>query len=249
MESAYKKAIKEYLKRTNQTEFYLKAVLFDMDGVLFDSMPFHAEAWKKAMEQEGIYADVKEYLANEGRTAKQTVNIFFEKNNKPPATDEEIKSIYKVKEALFNQYPPVEKMPGAYSLIQQMKENGLLLGVVTGSAQGSLLKRLPEDYPSAFDESVIVTALDVKYGKPNPEPYLMGLQKAGVQKNEAIVIENAPLGVESAVKAGIFTIAVNTGKLDKQLLIAAGADLVFDSMVKLSEEWKTLEKIGKCFFV
>lgn len=239
-ERKYRNVIEKYLKRTNQTELRLKTVLFDMDGVLFDSMPFHAESWRKAMMQEGIDAGVEEYLAHEGRTAKQTVNIFFAKNNKPQVTDDKIKAIYKVKEAFFNQYPPVPKMAGAFSLIQQMKDEGLQLGVVTGSSQGSLLKRLPEEYPSAFDSNVIVTALDVKNGKPDPEPYLMGLQKAGVQSNEAIVIENAPLGVEAAVKAGIFTIAANTGSLDKQLLIDAGADVVFDSMEELSREWESL---------
>ena len=57
----------------------------------------------------------------------------------------------------------------------------------------------------------MVTAFDVKYGKPHPEPYLMGLEKAGVHANEAFVVENAPMGVEAGVAAGIFTIAVNTG--------------------------------------
>ena len=240
MELIYKKAIEKYLEKTGEKELRLKAVLFDMDGVLFDSMPFHAESWKKAMAQEGIFADVEEFLAHEGRTSKQTVDIFFKKSNRPPATDDEIKAIYKIKENFFNECPAVSQMAGTFSLIQQMKMKGLKLGVVTGSAQGSLLKRLPEDYPNAFDERVIVTALDVKHGKPNPEPYLMGLQKSEVDKNEVIVIENAPLGVEAAVKAGIFTIAVNTGKLDEKLLIDAGTDLIFNSMEELNNEWKTV---------
>ena len=62
------------------------------------------------------------------------------------------------------------------------------------------------------------------------EPYLMGLSKAGVKANEAIVIENAPLGVVSGTAAQIFTIAVNTGPIPAQALIEAGADMVFPSM-------------------
>ena len=58
----------------------------------------------------------------------------------------------------------------------------------------------------------MVTAFDVKHGKPHPEPYLMALEKGGFNVNEAIVIENAPLGVQAGIAAGIFTIAVNTGR-------------------------------------
>ena len=63
----------------------------------------------------------------------------------------------------------------------------------------------------------------------------MGLQKAGVAANEAIVVENAPLGVEAGVAAGIFTIAVNTGPLPDQVLLDKGANLLFPSMEALSE--------------
>ena len=80
----------------------------------------------------------------------------------------------------------------------------------------------------------MVTAYDVKYGKPHPEPYLMGLQKAGVAANEAIVIENAPMGVEAGVAAGIFTIAVNTGPLPDQVLLDRGANLLFPNMATLA---------------
>ena len=62
----------------------------------------------------------------------------------------------------------------------------------------------------------------------------MGLQKAGVAANEAIVIENAPIGVEAGVAAGIFTIAVNTGPLPDQVLVDRGANLLFPDMATLA---------------
>ena len=55
-----------------------------------------------------------------------------------------------------------------------------------------------------FHKELMVTAFDVKYGKPNPEPYLMALKKGGLKADEAVVVENAPLGVEAGHKAGIF---------------------------------------------
>ena len=81
----------------------------------------------------------------------------------------------------------------------------------------------------------MVTGKDVRRGKPDPEPYLMGLKKAGVSAAEAFVVENAPMGVRAAVAAGIFTIAVNTGLLPDSALADEGAHLVFDSMQELSE--------------
>lgn len=95
---------------------------------------------------------------------------------------------------------------------------------------------LEQHFPTVYNRNRIVTAYDVKCGKPHPEPYLIGLEKAGVNPEEAIVIENAPLGIKSAKAAGIFTIAVNTGILANQQLVKAGADLIFSSMHKLAEE-------------
>lgn len=109
--------------------------------------------------------------------------------------------------------------------------------VVTGSGQLSLLERLEHHYPGMFHKELMVTAFDVKYGKPNPEPYLMALKKGGIKADEAVVVENAPLGVEAGHNAGIFTIAVNTGPLNGQVLLDAGADLLFPSMQALNDTW------------
>ena len=109
-----------------------------------------------------------------------------------------------------------------------------MIVLVTGSAQTSLLERLEEHYPGFFREDLMVTGLDVKRGKPDPEPYLMGLQKASIKAEEAIVVENAPLGVEAAHKAGIFTIAANTGPLEDHLLKDAGANIVLPGMMEVA---------------
>jgi beta-phosphoglucomutase-like phosphatase (HAD superfamily) len=113
--------------------------------------------------------------------------------------------------------------------------------VVTGSGQKSLLDRLNKNFPDIFKEELMVTAYDVKHGKPHPEPYLMALEKAGIKANEAVVIENAPLGVQAGVAAGIFTIAVNTGPLDDNILIDEGANLLFPSMNSFAESWQDLK--------
>ena len=217
----------------------LKAVLFDMDGVLFDSMPYHSEAWHTVMKSHGLTLSREEAYMHEGRTGASTINIVFQRELGREATQEEIESIYQ--EKCFVQFVSRSKTyPGAWELLQKVKKDGLIPMVVTGSGQLSLLERLEHNYPGMFRKELMVTAFDVKYGKPNPEPYLMALKKGGLKADEAIVVENAPLGVEAGHNAGIFTIAVNTGPLDGQVLLDAGADLLLPSMQALSDHWDTL---------
>ncbi|MDY4249186.1 HAD family hydrolase [Bacteroides pyogenes] len=218
----------------------LKAVLFDMDGVLFNSMPYHAEAWHKTMKARGLDLSREEAYMHEGRTGAATINIVFQRELGREATPEEIESIYKEKSVSFNSYAEAERMPGAWELLQKIKKEELTPMVVTGSGQLSLLQRLEQNFPGMFRKELMVTAFDVKYGKPDPEPYLMALKKGGIEAGEAVVIENAPLGVEAGHRAGIFTIAVNTGPLDNRILLDAGADLLFPSMEALCEKWEQL---------
>lgn len=223
--------------KMTQKNFHLKALLFDMDGVLFDSMPYHAAAWHKVMEASGLHLSFEEAYLHEGRTGASTINIVCERQLGRKATQEEIETIYQKKSTEFNTHPQARRMPGAWELLQKIKAEGLIPMVVTGSGQTSLLDRLEHNFPGMFCRELMVTAFDVKHGKPNPEPYLMALEKGGLKPEEAIVIENAPLGVEAGVAAGIYTIAVNTGPLDNKVLLDAGANILYPSMQALCDQW------------
>ncbi len=215
----------------------LRAVLFDMDGVLFDSMKNHAYAWSHAMTDFGLKMEPEEVYMNEGRTGKGTIDILSNRYWGRNATDEECEQIYEAKSRLFNSLPEAQPMPGAMDLLKKVRARGLMRVIVTGSATHALLDRVNAAFPDIFSEDLMVTAFDVKHGKPNPEPYLMGLKKAGIQASEAIVVENAPLGIQAARAAGIFTIAVNTGPLKDEVLKEAGANLVLPSMQYLADHW------------
>lgn len=218
----------------------LRAVLFDMDGVLYNSMPYHASAWHRAMAQFGYDLPEDEVYMHEGRTGTSTVNLVSMRERGVEEAEERIQEIYKVKSDLFNEFPPAEPMPGALELLRQLKAQGLMILIVTGSGQRSLLDRLNHHYPDIFSRELMVTAFDVKHGKPHPEPYLMGMQKGGLRPEECIVVENAPLGVRAAKAAGIFTVAVNTGPLPDSALLDEGADMLFPSMQALSDAWGEL---------
>lgn len=232
-----KEAIDRYLLRTKQTSLSPKAVLFDMDGVLYDSMRFHARAWNEAAMHHGLEAAEEDFYMYEGRTGDSTINELYQRTFGREATEKEKKEIYEEKAMLFNRYNDGKAMMGATEVLASVRASGLQTLVVTGSGQHTLINKLEHTYPGCFTRDKMVTAFDVKYGKPHPEPYLMGLQKAGVKANEAFVVENAPMGVEAGVAAGIFTIAVNTGPLPDQVLLDAGADLLYPDMARLAEDW------------
>ena len=218
-----------------------KAIMFDMDGVLFDSMKNHAEAWYQTMcEHYGFVCDRIHFYLYEGSTGAQTIDALFREQRGRHATDYEIETIYAEKSNCFTQLGPAEPMPGAGDVLRKVGEKGLTRVLVTGSGQATLINKLSLAYPGVFTPDHIVSAKDcpIGQGKPHPYPYLMGLKKAGnILPTEAIVVENAPMGVQAGHAAGVFTIGVNTGPLDPQVLKEAGADLVLGSMSELAERF------------
>lgn len=216
-----------------------------MDGVLFDSMPYHARAWTEVMTAHGIPFTPLDAYANEGRTGADTINEFFMRylNRLPSA--EELHSIYEEKAETFARIYRIERIAGVGELMSFLRRQGLAAYLVTGSGQRSLLATLDEWFPSYFNKGNMVTAFDVVNGKPAAEPYLKALQLSGLQPNEVFVVENAPLGVQSAVAAGLFTCAVNTGILpDEALALPCGdSGAVFGSMQQLLSELQVLPQM------
>lgn len=231
-------AISRFLKRNNYGKFELKAVMFDMDGVIFNSMPQHAEAWVKTFAECGIQFSKRQVYLNEGRTGASTIDEEFQKAFGRHSTAEEQQEIYRIKSGHFKQLPKPELIPNITDVVQFLADNNIARTVVTGSGESTTLERIERHFPNLFNREQMVTAHDVKHGKPFPEPYLMGLQKLSVEPYEAIVVENAPLGIRAGVSAGVFTVGVNTGILSNSDLEEAGANLVFDNMAQLLEAMK-----------
>jgi beta-phosphoglucomutase len=235
----FSSAIEKFVNDNQYPAFQPKAVFFDMDGVLMDSMKFHAKAWVESLSESGFEFSITEAYMNEGSTGHATINRVFVREKGREATEEEKKEIYKLKSEFFDACGKAVPMPYALDLLQKIKAQNIEIIVVTGSGQPSLLDGLNGHFPNIFTKEKMVTAFDVKHGKPHPEPYLMALEKAQVQPWEAVVIENAPMGVESSRAAGIFTIAVNTGPLDPEVLSSNGAHVVLSGMQELHNSWET----------
>ena len=233
-------AIKRYLEKHGFERFEPKAVLFDMDGILYDSMPHHAIAWHQSMATFGIDMTEADAYATEGARGIDTIRQMVKKQKGEDISLEEAQKMYDEKTRLFHLMDEAPVMEGVISLMEHIRANDLTIGVVTGSGQRPLINRLLRDFGAFLDEQHIVTAYDVSRGKPNPDPYLMGMQKVGTESWQTVVIENAPLGVHAGVAAQAFTIAVNTGPLPDSVLLNEGADLLFNRMTNLCDAWQQL---------
>jgi beta-phosphoglucomutase len=189
-----------------------KGIIFDMDGVLVDAMPFHYKAIQTAARQE-VNIDVKQrdvYLL-EGmpgedmvkellRHKRYTGNIQeISNDDNSDKLDSVAHRIHERKKKIFEQINASAPINGAKELISNIRcKKALVSGAAKQEVDSIISKYFGKD---AFD--VIVTGEDLEEGKPSPDPFRTALTKMGLKESEAIVVENAPLGVKAANNAGI----------------------------------------------
>ena len=226
-------AIAGFLNYTGKKSLDITVALIDCDGILYDSMKNHTRAWVKLMQKNGIRCTRDEFYLCEGMTGVEIIKRKFREGAGKQVTDDEAIALYGVKTRYFQELGGAPVMPGAGSVLEALAKANIQRVLVTGSMQPTILKRIDADFPGMFSDCR-VTGHDVRHGKPNPEPYLVGARKAGVQPAGCIVIENAPLGVQAGHTAGCFTIGVTTGPINERELYKAGADLVYPSMDALA---------------
>ncbi|GAF05085.1 HAD family hydrolase [Saccharicrinis fermentans] len=221
----------------------LRCVIFDMDGVLYDSMKNHEIAWTGCFKTVGIDFPAYEAYLHEGSPGLETIAYVYRQYLNKEVSEEECERIYNEKIRLMGQLPIAEKMPQMGDLIDFIRETGMDVWVVTGSKQPTLLDRLSDDF--GIPAKQIISASDVTKGKPDPEPYAKAVARCGFTAEQCMVVENAPLGVQSAKAAGVTTIAVNTGVLEDEVLVEAGADIVLpDTSSLYSYVRSTLQERG-----
>ena len=206
------------------------AVLFDMDGVIIDGMPHHARAWQEVFKQNGLSLKEMDVYLREGEPAESAAR-FFLREIFPEASKDLIRKLIDEKEAFFKQHANVRPLAGAYQLLQNLRRDGKKTGLVTGTARHELEVTLPDYFLPLFD--ILVTGDEVAKGKPDPEPYLRALGRIAVERNKVLVVENAPLGIQSAKAAGLAVWAVQTS-LNAEYL--QDADRIFPNLIGLYGE-------------
>lgn len=202
----------------------IKAILFDMDGVVIDSMGEHARAWIKAAGHYGIQVTEEEVFRREGEQGIVTARDFLAKLEGVRATKKTALEFLSMKEEIFKNSSRIRPFAGIEKILDELKSKGFKLGLVTGTSSGELARVLPEKIAERFD--TIVAGDSVKRGKPYPDPYLVACMKLGVKPRNAVAIENAPYGIRSAKSAGVFCIAITTYLSPAEL---EGADIIINS--------------------
>ena len=207
---------------------FLNSVIFDMDGVIVDGMPYHIESWKKALSTVGITVTDMEIYLMEGMTGEETIKELTNKKKKS-LSDESIRSVLKLKRKIFNDIFTVKLMKGSKELLLELHRLNYRLALVTGTRLEVVKKVLQMGLDDVF--KIVITGEMVSNGKPNPEPYLKAVNELGVNKEDCLVVENAPAGITSAKNAGLTCFAVQTSLPGEYL---KGADKIFQSIDELS---------------
>ena len=184
-----------------------RGIIFDMDGVLVDAMPFHFKAIETAAKQEAnIDIEQRDVYLLEGMPGEDMVKELLRlkgyPDNKEQADDNLDSIAHKIherKKKIFEQINASEPIHGAKELISSVRCKKAL---VSGAAKQEVYSIIDRYFgKAAFD--AIITGEDLEEGKPSPDPFRTALVKLGVTGAEALVVENAPLGVRAANNAGI----------------------------------------------
>jgi beta-phosphoglucomutase len=210
-------------------KFKPRAVIFDMDGVIVDSMPYHFLAWYEALRPWGVRVSCFDVYSKEGERWDRTLEDLLKKSKIRP-TRVILGKIFRLRQKIFKKYFKRFIFKGAEEFLGCLKDKGYLLGLVTGTPDNEIKRILPKRIYALFD--AVVSGNQVKKGKPHPEPYLRAASKLGLIPGACVVVENAPLGIESAKRAGMFCIAVTTS-LPKDYL--KGADLVVEELAQITK--------------
>ena len=184
-----------------------KAVLFDLDGVLIDSMDAHVEAWKKAYADFGITVSSQEIRLREGEKSQCSARDIANRNGLN-LSDNEISELLRRKREFYGDTAPNDMKPGVREILIDLKNDGYKLGLVTGSIWRNLNLVLSDEDKSLF--SVIITSEDVKNSKPSPEPYLSAMEALELSPLDCLVVENAPLGIHAGKAAGMKVAGITT---------------------------------------
>ena len=198
----------------------MKGVLFDMDGVLIDAMPYHAEAFKIAFKEKINHEiDKRNVFLLEGMPSDDLVKEIFKiekinKDKKNVNDDKDIvKEIGKRKSQIFKEIQKAKAFEGVKELLDALNCSNCLKALVSGASKQEVESLLDQNGINNF--KIKVTGEDLEDGKPDPEPFQTALQKLNLKPSDAIIVENSPLGVKSAKRAGVrYIITLNNTPLD-----------------------------------
>lgn len=212
----------------------IKSLLLDFDGVVAESFDFHYRAWQKVITD----FDARPYdmviKLHEGQPARMMVQAIYQAAGLPLDSDK-AQQLAKEKNLAFRRLGQIPVYPQVFTLLQMAKEQGLKRALVTGTRFENVRYVIGEERLQLFD--AIIQDGDYQHPKPHPEPYLMAAERLSIAPQHSLVVENAPLGIAAAKKAGMFCVALMT-TLPKEHL--HGADVILKDHEELLQKFTLL---------
>lgn len=212
------------------------AVIFDMDGVICDTNPYHSLAWKAFLEKHGIGATEEEFIAHMyGKSNSYILKYFFKRE----IVGEEFEQMEFEKELMFRQIydEHVKPINGLLEFIDELKTNGVKTGIAT-SAPVENMDLILSKLPLREKMGSLLASHNVTYHKPNPEVYLKSAANLGVNPADCIVFEDSFSGVTAAINAGMKVVGVLSTYKPEELppcnaYISDYQDINFDKILTL----------------
>ncbi|MFN4131453.1 MAG: HAD family hydrolase [Caldimicrobium sp.] len=204
-------------------------IFFDLDGVILDSMKYHAQAWILAFKEFSLTFREEEIYLHEGAIELETAKpLFLSKGINP--TQEFFQKAFKLQKKIFKERfaALVKPYPEVPELLKDLKTQGRKLALVTSSSSEILEEVLPKNLRGYFE--VIISGDKIEKRKPHPDPYLKAKEFFKVSEDRCLAIENSPAGILSAKGAKLFCIAITTTLKSEYL---SQADLVVKNHLDL----------------
>lgn len=207
-----------------------KAIIFDLDGTLIDSMPYHVKAFIELFRRREIKIKFLEFDNLAGRPTKEILEILLKKyklKENIPKLREERRKIY------FNLVDGKKiYFPGVIKTIIKLKKK-YKVAIATGSSKSSFSHSVNKKFDDLFDTEVFVD--DVKRGKPSPDELLFVAKRLGIKPSECLMVGDTIFDQIAAKKAKMDSIGVLTGKSKRKDLLKAGAKYVLESVNELDK--------------
>jgi beta-phosphoglucomutase len=208
----------------------LEAVLWDMDGVIADTMQYHYSAWRDILKTMGITVTLEQFRPLFGQRHDNIIRYALGNN----LTHEQIEALSDKKQALYRERvsKDIRPLPGAVELIKSLNQNKIKIALASSATPENvevIVQGLKiEKYFQAF-----VNGTEVAEGKPSPLIFLLAAKKLGVPPVNCVVLEDAVAGVSAAKEGGMKCVAV-TNSLPREKL--SKADLIVDSLAEVDLE-------------
>lgn len=207
------------------------AVLWDMDGVLVDSAPYHYRAWRETLATVGVDLDEASFR----RTFGQRNDAILADLLGPDVSEEQVISLGTVKERRYRalvMQAGIAPLAGAVEWLRRLHARGIPQAVVSSAPRANITAVL-EALGVADLFQALVSGEDVRQGKPHPESFLLAARRLGVPPERCQVVEDAPAGVEAARRAGMACLALTSSHPPEDL---RAADWVVESLAGLPED-------------